>query len=218
MIEAHADGDSDDDVSPKARQILQAARDVFLAHGYGAASTDMIQRAACVSKSTLYAYYPTKDTLFAAVVEAECRAFARTFSEVTFERRDLADSLKQLGLSYLGLLLSPAALGLYRIVVAETPRFPALGQAFYAAGPELAKRRLAEYLARAGASGELSVRDPAEAAGHFLALLRGDLQLRVLFGAGPAPGRAAITQAVTAVVGCFMAAYVHSRTADAPRS
>jgi AcrR family transcriptional regulator len=208
----------DDDVSPKARQILQAAREVFLAHGYGAASTDMIQRAACVSKSTLYAYYPTKDTLFAAVVEAECRAFARTFSEVSFERRDLADSLKRLGQSYLGLLLAPSALGLYRIVVAETPRFPALGQAFYAAGPDLVKRRLAEYLARTGADGQLAVRDPAQAAGHFLALLRGDLQLRALFGAGPPPGRAAIAHAVAAVVQCFMAAYGRSRDAEAPGS
>jgi len=140
-------------------------------------------------------------------VEAECRAFARTFSEVTFERRQLADSLKQLGQSYLGLLLSPSALGLYRIVVAETPRFPALGQAFYAAGPELVKKRLAEYLARAGADGQLSVCDPVQAAGHFLALLRGDLQLRALFGAGPVPGRSVIAHAVAAMVQCFMTAY-----------
>ena len=210
LIQAHADEHPDEDVSPKARQILQAARDVFLEHGYGASSTDMIQRAACVSKSTLYAYYPTKDALFAAVVEAECRAFARTFSEVTFERRDVADSLKQLGQSYLGLLLTPTALGLYRIVVAETPRFPALGHAFYAAGPDLSKRRLAEYLARASANGQLAVRDPVQAAGHFLGLLRGDLHLRALFGAGPAPGRTAIAHAVAAVVQCFMAAYAQS--------
>ncbi len=176
----------------------------------------MIQRAACVSKSTLYAYYPTKDALFAAVVEAECRAFAHTFSEIAFERRDLADSLKQLGQNYLGLLLAPSAIGLYRIVVAETPRFPALGQAFYAAGPDLVKRRLAEYLTRAAADGQLSVRNSEQAAEHFLALLRGDLQFRTLFGVCPAPSRSAIAHAVAAVVDCFMAAYGRNCPADLP--
>ena len=176
----------------------------------------MIQRAACVSKSTLYAYYPTKDALFAAVVEAECRAFAHTFSEIAFERRDLADSLKQLGQNYLGLLLAPSAIGLYRIVVAETPRFPALGQAFYAAGPDLVKRRLAEYLTRAAADGQLSVRNSEQAAEHFLALLRGDLQFRTLFGVCPAPSRSAIAHAVAAVVDCFMAAYGRNCRADLP--
>lgn len=195
------------DVSAKALQILRAARDVFVEHGYGAASTDMIQRAAGVSKSTLYAYFPTKDALFAAVVEAQCRDFAQTLSEVTFERHDLADSLKRLGESYLGLLLSPAALGLYRIVVAEAPRFPALGKLFYAAGPDLAKQRLTAYLTRVRAEGQLPLADPALAAGQFLALLRGDLQLRALLRLGPAPGRTTIAQSVAAVVRCFMAAY-----------
>lgn len=207
MRQTYAEEHPDDDVSPKARQILHAARDVFIEHGYGAASTDMLQRAAGVSKSTLYAYYPTKDALFSAVVEAECRAFARTFSEVSFERRDLGDSLKRLGESYLGLLLAPSALGLYRIVVAEAPRFPALGEAFYAAGPELVRRRLTDYLRRVCADGRLSMRDPAVAAGHFLALLRGELQLRALLGVGLAPGRTAIAQKVAAVVEYFMAAY-----------
>jgi AcrR family transcriptional regulator len=207
---------ADDDLSPKARQILQAARDVFLEHGYGAASTDMIQRSAAVSKSTLYAYYPTKDALFAAVVEAECRILARTFSEVAFERRDLADSLRRLGQSYLGLLLSPSALGLFRIVVAETPRFPALGLAFFAAGPDLVKRRLAAYLTRAAADGRLALDNPTQAAEHFLALLRGELQLRALFGVGPPPGHAAIAHAVAAVVACFLAAYGHPCAADLP--
>ncbi len=54
----------------KARTILQAARKVFLEHGFSAATTDMIQQQAGVSNSTVYAHYPTKEKLFIAVVEA----------------------------------------------------------------------------------------------------------------------------------------------------
>ena len=210
MKQATAEKQQDEDLTAKARQILHAARDVFLAHGYGAASTDMIQRAAGVSKSTLYTYYPTKEALFTAVIEAECRTYARTLSEITFERRDLAESLKRLGESYLGMLLAPSALGLYRIVVAEAPRFPALGKLFYAAGPDHVKRRLTDYLKRISAEGYLSVSDPAKASGHFLALLRGELQSRALFGTSPVPGRPAIVQNVASAVRWFMAAHGQS--------
>jgi AcrR family transcriptional regulator len=40
---------------------------VFLANGFSAATTDMIQQAAGVSKSTVYSHYPNKEALFAAV-------------------------------------------------------------------------------------------------------------------------------------------------------
>ena len=56
----------------KALAVLDAARDVFLTHGFSAATTDMIQQAAGVSKATVYAHYPTKEALFAAVIERQC--------------------------------------------------------------------------------------------------------------------------------------------------
>ena len=43
----------------KAAAVLAGARSVFLAPGFSAATTDMIQRAADVSKATVYARYPT---------------------------------------------------------------------------------------------------------------------------------------------------------------
>ncbi|KOQ92535.1 TetR/AcrR family transcriptional regulator, partial [Pluralibacter gergoviae] len=59
-------------VSAKAQKVLAGAKSIFLARGYSAATTDMIQQAAGVSKSTVYAYYPNKEALFTAVVEQQC--------------------------------------------------------------------------------------------------------------------------------------------------
>ena len=48
-------------------RILLAAERVFLAQGFSGATTDMIQVAANISKSTLYSYFPNKEILFEAV-------------------------------------------------------------------------------------------------------------------------------------------------------
>ena len=50
--------------------ILRAAIEVFLERGYANASIDAIVARAGGSKATVYAYFPTKVQLFAAVFEA----------------------------------------------------------------------------------------------------------------------------------------------------
>src|SRR3974377_767572 len=52
----------------KRRQILEGARRVFLQDGFDGASIGDIVRAAGVSKGTLYAYFPSKERLFEALV------------------------------------------------------------------------------------------------------------------------------------------------------
>ena len=57
--------------SAKRRQIIEGARQVFLARGFDAASMSDIAKAAGVSKGTLYVYFKNKDELFKAIVEIE---------------------------------------------------------------------------------------------------------------------------------------------------
>src|SRR5262245_46611359 len=60
----------------KRRQILEGARHMFLAQGFDAASMGAIARQAGVSKGTLYVYFKSKEELFEAIVEEQCRAEA----------------------------------------------------------------------------------------------------------------------------------------------
>src|SRR3546814_6513872 len=53
---------SSGDLNAKALTVLRAARNVFLTHGFSAATTDMIQREAGVSKSTVYAHRSEEHT------------------------------------------------------------------------------------------------------------------------------------------------------------
>ncbi|MGW1682788.1 TetR/AcrR family transcriptional regulator [Saccharopolyspora sp. NPDC002376] len=55
----------------RERQILDAAVEVFAAHGFHAASMDEISEVAGISKPMLYAYLGTKDELFVACIRRE---------------------------------------------------------------------------------------------------------------------------------------------------
>lgn len=190
--------------SPKRRAILNAATDLFAARGYGAVSMDAIARAADVSKATLYAHFASKDRLFATIVDSACQENLLPAGELPDSGADIETALRAIGGRMLRFFLSERSVALHRLVVAESARFPELGQAFYANGPVAGRERFAAWMARQPA---LSHTDPALAAEQFFTLLRADLYLRATLGLEPAPAEAAIDAAVAAAVRTFLKAH-----------
>jgi TetR/AcrR family transcriptional regulator, mexJK operon transcriptional repressor len=168
--------------SEKARTVLAGARAVFLANGFTAATTDMIQQAAGVSKSTVYSHYPNKEALFVSVVEAECALFQKAICKHTFPGKGLAKILNEIAQVYLELLLSRDGLALYRAIISEAPRFPELGRRFYLAGPGAMNNAVAKALETAESRGEVNLdgigRDTA--ASLFVNMVRGEAQMQCL--------------------------------------
>src|SRR5215831_12412203 len=120
----------------KAESILSAAKRTFLANGFGAVSMDTIAREAGVSKATVYAHFAGKEELFGAVIGRECERYFARFTAGELDPRSVRASLTVLGRRFLELVVSPDAVALHRIIVAEVVRFPGLGDAFWRAGPE----------------------------------------------------------------------------------
>ena len=58
-------------------RILCAATELFLRDGYAETSIDSILELSGGSKATLYSYFPTKDDLFRAVIDAVEQVLAR---------------------------------------------------------------------------------------------------------------------------------------------
>lgn len=171
----------------KEQQIRQAAARLFLEHGYGAVSMDAVARAAGVSKATIYAHFADKAALFETLIKEES---ARRWPDVAVldaEPGDLRATLLAVATAYAELLVSPPVVQVFRMVVAEAPRFPELGRAFYEGGPRLLHDRLAAYLARAVAQGRLAIADPRLAAQQFFAMMRGEHHLLAVIGLDP-PG------------------------------
>ncbi|WP_437289799.1 TetR/AcrR family transcriptional regulator [Sorangium sp. So ce406] len=116
----------------KRAQIRAAARRLFLDRGLGATSTDAVAAEAGVSKRTLYAHYPSKELLLQSVIEEILAgpgqrglAMAAPLPEDAPAFRDaLAGFLR----AVLATLMQPDYIGLVRVVVAEIPRMPGLGE------------------------------------------------------------------------------------------
>src|SRR5207237_709515 len=101
-------------------------------------------------------------------------------------------------------LMRPEGLALFRMVIAESPRFPALGKAVFRAGPEAAAKVLAQYLKGQVRAGVIVCPDPDLSARHFLEIVTGDLHMRALMIPGQPPTAAerkrCVVQAVTTIL------------------
>jgi TetR/AcrR family transcriptional regulator, mexJK operon transcriptional repressor len=200
-------------LSPKHRRIIDAATGLFLAVGYGATSMDAIAQAAGVSKVTVYNHFGSKDALFAAIINATCDSMLLPITAREVDRGSPETTLSAIAGRVMRMARDPQILALYRVVIAEAPKFPELGAAFYRAGPARAAENLAAWLAEQTRAGVLTVDDPRLAAERFFGMAHGHFYLRRLLNVQPEDDEATIAAHVRAVVAGFLTMH---RAAAAP--
>ncbi len=191
----------------KFAQVLDGARKVFLRDGFERANVDDIAREARVSKATLYSYFPDKRLLFVEVLRSECRRSADAAIEMIDMTQPPAVVLRAGARHILAYLLSDFGRRMLRIVIAESDRFPELGQQYYEAGPALARARIGDYLRAAGARGELAIDDVDLAADQFAVLCHADILDRVICGVQRSFTEAEIARVADGAVATFLARY-----------
>ncbi len=190
--------------SDNSTLILDAARHLFLEHGYMTTSMDVVAQLAGVSKATVYARFESKDRLFAAVIEREGH---HQLDALTIDPLVSVEAvLRSFGSEVAALLLSPSNVAMTRIVASEATRSPEIGELFYANGPAKLIARLAELIATAMRRGELRPAPAQLAAAQFLAIIVADLQLRLAMGYKP-PTKAKQNEIVAAGVEVFLRGY-----------
>lgn len=200
----------------KHRAIQEASMAVFLRLGYGSASMDLIAAEAGVSKQTIYNHFHSKDELFKAIITDMTATLVTPLSV-----RDAAASspgrlLRSLGRDLLSLMLKPSSLALYRLIVAESARFPELGGDIYAVGAGRLIALLADYLSWETKNGRLAVTDPERAAEQFIGMLTGRVQLRALLGVAETLSEAELEDRVDEAVSGFLKLHApeHQRMAS----
>ncbi|EKE44103.1 transcriptional regulator, TetR family [Oceaniovalibus guishaninsula JLT2003] len=191
----------------KFDQVLEGAREVFMADGFEGASVDTIARRAGVSKATLYSYFPDKRLLFLEVAQTECARQSATAIEGLDMQAAPETVLRAAGRHMVGFLLSPFGQRVFRICVAETDRFPELGQRFWDSGPGLVERTLTAYLRCAVDRGTLRIDDLRLAAHQFAELCKADLFPKLVFGMQTEFRGDEIDRVVDGAVEMFMARY-----------
>jgi TetR/AcrR family transcriptional repressor of mexJK operon len=191
----------------KYAQVLAGAREVFMADGFEGASVDDIARAAGVSKATLYSYFSDKRLLFMEVARRECARQANMAADGIDTSLPAREVLTAAARQMLDIATSDFGRQIFRISAAECARFPALGPAFYASGPAIARTRLTAYLSQAVARGELAIPDLDLAADQFHALAKSGITERILFDPEAQMTEADRNRTVSGAVEMFMARY-----------
>lgn len=191
--------------SERRKRLIEAAEKVFVELGYGAANVDDIARRAAMSKKTLYQVFPTKESLFAAVIESRRAVLS---AMIDLERNDEArspdDVLRRFLKQMARFVLAPRQAALYRLVIAESQRAPELANAFYQEGPNKACSGLSNWLAVQHERNTLFVPDPTVAARMLFSMVIAEQQMRLLIGEIREPDEAAIDARVDRAVELFL--------------
>jgi len=187
--------------------ILQVARDMFSEVGYAASSMSSIAARLGGSKATLYKYFPSKEELFAASLEDLIASHAGELMLPAGGGEDLEKTLTQFCRKITAAMVSPPLLALFRLVVAESPRFPELGKAYYDKVVNPGRQRIAAFLQSWIDRGLLKPVDPLLAAAQLVALCRSDGYSRALANLAPPPSAAQLTAEADAAVAVFLAAF-----------
>jgi TetR/AcrR family transcriptional repressor of mexJK operon len=105
-------------------------------------------------------------------------------------------------------LLAPKTLGIYRVIIAEGPRFPELVHAFIEGGPLPFSKMLAEFFEAANRRGALNVPNPLLAASQLVWLVRGPLYLERMLNLNETLWKKQnVDEVVTAAVDMIMRGY-----------
>ena len=142
----------------KRAQIRSAAKALFLRSGFQGTSTDAIAAEASVSKETLYRYYARKEDLFVDVVRSLTteRLHLSQWTERSAQPtsiQELRTLLQTIARQVVETMVQPEYLAMFRLMLAELPRFPELGPLFRQTVPEPAINALLTLLRQGQAQG-----------------------------------------------------------------
>ncbi len=153
-------------------ELLDAALNHFLDKGYEGATIEAIAASVQMTKRTIYARYPDKESLFLAAV---LRAIEYNATPIERLRASVSDDIEQtlLAIAHLRVdqLMTPAGIKLQRIINTESYRFPEIFRWSYERGAFQVISFLADFLAKETRAGRLAIDDPAMAANLFMTMV-----------------------------------------------
>lgn len=160
-------------LAERRAKFVAAAEQLFLERGFAGASVNEVVRIAGGSLATLYAEFGTKEELFEAVLSQRAGALFEEGVREPAHVADVAAELRRLAARMQSRILSADSLAIYRLAVAEAPRFPGLRKTVLESGLRGFLAHLSDYFAGLAAGGTLAIGNPALAAEHFLTLVQG---------------------------------------------
>jgi AcrR family transcriptional regulator len=189
-------------------RVLKAAFTLFREHGFSSTSMLDIVTRARVSKRDLYALFNNKHAVLAACITERAQRMRRPLDPATpmpQTREALATLLVELGISILKTVCHPEVLTVFRLAIAESDRAPEIARTLDSSGREANQKALTELVRKAQARGLIPTGAPAVLAARYLAVLWGDLMIRLLMRVREAPDEREIKVRARAATETLMA-------------
>jgi TetR/AcrR family transcriptional repressor of mexJK operon len=192
----------------KRAAILDAAKNLFLRLGYDGCSMDAIATEAGVSKLTVYSHFTDKETLFSMAVRAKCdEQLPLMFFDLT-EAAPIEPVLLNLAHAFHNLVSCRESIELHRLMITLGNQDPKLAKMFYESGPQVVHEEMERLLRKADQLGKLRIDKPELAAEHFLCLLKGGINFKLLIGCNSPEETVATAEHITDAVQMFVRAYL----------
>lgn len=156
--------------SEKRAAALTAAAEVFLQNGYDRTTLAHVASVANISTGTLFKHFPTKAELFGALMEEMWEADPGKDIKLP-KAGNPREGLVELGSDYARKLRQPQTEPFFRVIIAETARFPELGKALFERGKVPYLNRTYAYLRSEVAAGTMAIDDVELAGRQFFGMI-----------------------------------------------
>jgi AcrR family transcriptional regulator len=196
----------------RERQMLDAALKVFAATGYSGATMDAVAAEAGVTKPTLYSYFPSKVVLFQAMMLAKRDLMLDVFDRPG--RKGMVADLLSFAWTYADTVMRPDMLSLARLIIGEVQRFPDIGRAYQASGPDRLLRGIMRYLEGQRDGGRLTFDEAELAAQDLWGLILSAPRTEAMYMPDAVPNREALARYIHNGLKVFLRAYSTHPAAD----
>lgn len=192
---------------PRKAAILRNARRAFMTTGYASTRIEPVAREAGVSTATVYAYFPSKEDLFAAVIVDAAEDFDRQMQKVHAVGGPARERLTCFMTAYAEFMGDPFVRSVFRLVMAERPRFRDVAMRFFERGRSDFGRPLMATLSELNALGELRIDKPSWAAGQLMGMIEHPVFFMPLVTGDEVMATRPVEQIVGDAVETFLARY-----------
>ena len=189
----------------REKRILDAALKVFSEMGYSGTTMDAVAAEAGLTKPTLYSYFPSKESLFQAMMLGKRDRMLDVFEHPSPE--GMVQDLYTFAWDYADTVMRPDLLSLARLIIGEVQRFPEIGRAYQASGPDHLLRGIMRYLESQRQDGRLAFEDAELAAQDLWGLILSAPRTQALHMPDAVPDRETLTRYIANGLRVFLKAY-----------
>lgn len=195
----------------KRAAILEAAKALFIRNAFAGTSMDAVAAEAGVSKLTVYSHFGDKDNLFREVIRARVQDLLPEETYQFDSTTDIQEILLRVALTHARLDCDQETVGTFRAILSDCRQGnPRYGRLMWEEGSMRTHGLMERLLQQAVDAHRLDIADVPRAAVQFMALIKGNLMMRRMFGCVECNDSYAIEIEINARAGVemFLRAYV----------